>query len=70
MEADADRYGWLWGVAAVDSNGHVSLLDPKLGKRGVGVTLDERAAIDNVLRWLDLGPTQPSDRTRRARKPR
>jgi AAA+ ATPase superfamily predicted ATPase len=67
MEADADRYGWLWAVAAVDASGHVSLLDPKLAKRSTGVTLDERAALDNVLRWLDLGATRPPDKSRRPR---
>jgi len=70
MEADADRYGWLWAVAAVDSSGHVLLLDPKLGKRSASVTLDGRAVIDNVLRWLDLGSTQPPGRSSRPRHPR
>jgi AAA+ ATPase superfamily predicted ATPase len=65
MEADAQRYGWLWAVAAVDADGHVSLLDPARAKAGTAMTLDERAVIDNLLRWLDTA-SEPV----RARRPR
>lgn len=70
MEADARRYGWLWAVAAVDVDGHVVVLDPARARHGANVTLDEKATIDNVLRWLDAAARQPTVRrhgTKRSR---
>jgi hypothetical protein len=36
MEADAGRYGWFWAVAAADSEGRLTLLDPTRAIQGTG----------------------------------
>ena len=54
MEADARRWGWRWIVASVDPDGTVHLLDPAASQRGREIRLGEDAAIDSLLRWLDV----------------
>ncbi|NUQ72434.1 MAG: ATP-binding protein [Polyangiaceae bacterium] len=65
MEADGERMKWRWVVAAVAAppgNG-VVLLDPaKAKKTQAAARLDEAAAIENLLLWLD--------KKRKASKPR
>lgn len=58
MVADAERFGWRWIVAAVSSEGTVTLLDPARAKRGRAVRLDAKATIDNIVAWVDA----PRDR--------
>lgn len=53
MAADAQRWGWSWAVAHVDPTGVVRVLDPAGARIGREVRIDESAAIDNLLRWLD-----------------
>jgi hypothetical protein len=53
MEAEAERFHWHWVVAVMTPEGEVVFLDPSKARRRRGVRLDERAAIDNLLRWLD-----------------
>ncbi|MBX3248030.1 MAG: ATP-binding protein [Myxococcales bacterium] len=53
MDADANRWGWRWAIAAVDREGTVSLLDPTLAHRGRELRLGHDAEIDNLLSWLD-----------------
>lgn len=53
MTADAKRWGWRWVIAVVDPDGAVHVLDPARAKHGREVRLDERAAIPNVLAWID-----------------
>ena len=63
MEADAKRFGWRWIVAAASPDGAVTLLDPAAATRGKAVTLDGRAAIGNILAWVD-GPRVAASRPR------
>lgn len=56
MEADAERFGWRWIVAAVAPDGAATLLDPARATRGRTVGLDARAAIDNIVAWVDTHP--------------
>lgn len=53
MEAEAKRLGWLWIVAAADSDGTVRFLDPATRTRRKGIALAAPAEIDNLLEWLD-----------------
>ncbi len=53
MEADADRFGWRWIVAVVSADGAVTLLDPGRATRGREVQVGARAAIDNIVAWVD-----------------
>jgi hypothetical protein len=53
MEADAARLGWAWVAASVDRQGKVTILDPARARRGREVRLDQAAAIENLLLWLD-----------------
>jgi hypothetical protein len=53
MEADGERFGWRWVVAAVSPDDGVTLLDPARATRGKAVSLDRRAAIDNIVAWVD-----------------
>lgn len=57
MEADAERLGWLWVVAAVTPppENRVRLLDPAGARAGKGVRLHQDAEIQNLLRWIDCG---------------
>ena len=53
MQGEAKRYGWKWLVAQVEKGGAVHLLDPKRASTRGGVTLTERAALENALDWFD-----------------
>ncbi|MSP62378.1 MAG: ATP-binding protein [Myxococcales bacterium] len=53
MEAESARFGWRWVVAAVGTDGEVALLDPRKAKKGRGINLDRKAAIPNLLAWLE-----------------
>ncbi len=53
MEADSARLGWAWVVASVDRRAKVTILDPTRARRGREVRLDETAAVENLLLWLD-----------------
>ena len=53
MAADAARLGWSWAIVAVSPNGEVRVLDPACATHGRQVRLDDDAAIENVLAWLD-----------------
>lgn len=53
MEADAQRFGWRWLVAAVDPDARVTLLDPARARKGREVRLTEDAEITNVLGWVE-----------------
>lgn len=50
---ETERWGWAWAIAHVDPDGEVAVLDPGHARRGQGIRIDEGAAIDNLLRWLD-----------------
>ena len=52
MGADTTRFGWRWLVAAVDPDGHVTMLDPKKAQKRKEVRLGPAAEVDNVLPWL------------------
>ncbi len=53
-ERDAQRLGWRFVVAAVSPppNGAVVFLDPGKARVARGITLEKRAAIDNLLAWM------------------
>jgi hypothetical protein len=71
MEADAARLGWAWVVVAVDRQGRVTILDPAHASLGREVRLDEGAAIENLLVWLDRprkAKSQPSRRGQAMRR--
>ena len=53
MDGDAARWGWHWAIASVAEDNTVQVLDPNRAKMGREVRLDDDAAIDNVLRWID-----------------
>ena len=53
MGADAKKLGWRWIVAAVDDRSHVTLLDPTRASKRKEVRLGEKAAIENLLIWLE-----------------
>lgn len=53
MEAEAQRLGWLWVVAAASAEEEVVFLDPAKARKRKGVSLTDAAAIDNLLLWLD-----------------
>jgi len=55
MVADAQKLGWRWIMAAVpiEENSSILLLDPNRAKIQKEVRLDESAAIENLLLWLD-----------------
>lgn len=56
MGAEGDRLHWRWVVAAVGTNGALTILDPAKARVKKEAVLDEDAIIDNLLKWLDLGP--------------
>ncbi len=60
MEADGERFGWRWVVAAVSSDHGVTLLDPARATRGKAVSLGSKAAIENIVSWVDRA--RPSTR--------
>jgi hypothetical protein len=65
MEADGERMNWRWVVAAVAASPgfEVTLLDPaKAIKTRAGARLDENAAIENLLLWLDRRTPAPKRR--------
>ena len=53
MQADAERWGWRWVIAAVDADGTVQMLDPARARVDRTVRLHSDATIDNVLRWIE-----------------
>lgn len=53
MTADARKWGWRWIVAAVQDDESITLLTPDKASVGKQVRLSERAAVDNLLAWLD-----------------
>ena len=53
LHSDARRLGWRWLVAVVTPEAEVHFFDPARARAGAQVTLDERQALDNVLRWLE-----------------
>lgn len=53
MDADAERWGWRFVIAAVAPSGELALLDPSRAKRAKEIRLADDAAIPNLLRWLD-----------------
>jgi len=52
MSADAERLSWSWLVAAMVDD-EIVFLDPAAARVRRQVALDETAAIENVLAWLD-----------------
>ncbi len=52
IQADSARLGWRFVVASVSPSGEVRFLDPARARIQKAVTLDSRAAIDNLLAWL------------------
>jgi hypothetical protein len=53
MEADAERYGRKWTIAAVDETGVVNVLDPARATPAREVRLGADAALASVPRWVD-----------------
>jgi len=55
MDAEAERLGWRWVVAAVSPppDDEVRVRDPARARLGKEVRLGEEATIPNLLRWLD-----------------
>jgi hypothetical protein len=53
LASDARRLGWRWLVAVVTPASQVYFFDPARARVGTAVTLAERHALDNVLRWLE-----------------
>ena len=53
MEAEAERLGWRWVVAAVTSDGAVALLDPAHARVAKTARLHEEASIGSLLSWVD-----------------
>lgn len=53
MEADGQRFGWRWVIAAVSAEGQVVLLDPAHARKGKEIRLTADAAIENLLKWVD-----------------
>ena len=55
MEAEAERFGWRWVLAAVSPppGNQLTLLDPACANVRKRVTLPQGAAIDNLLSWID-----------------
>jgi hypothetical protein len=68
MEADAARWGWQWVIASVTADGAVHILDPAKARRGRELRLDQNAAIENLLRWIDSSETSRRARTSRPRR--
>ena len=62
MEAEAERLGWRWVVAAVDPAGPIAVLDPARAVEGREVRLDAAAAIPNLLLWIDRAAPKSSRR--------
>lgn len=52
LHADAKRLSWRFVVAAVDTDGGVTFLDPLKAAVSKGVTLGPRAELKNLLAWL------------------
>jgi hypothetical protein len=52
MQGDAKRFGWRWVVAAVNPREGVLILDPTKARKGRQVTMNDAAAIENLLTWL------------------
>jgi Holliday junction resolvase len=65
MEADAQRYGWEWAIAAVGVDGAVALLNRTKARRGAALTLGAAATIENLLAWLDERSASGPKKTRR-----
>jgi hypothetical protein len=63
MEAESRRFGWQWalGVLTPPPQDRVLLLDPRRARIANAVTLDDSAAIDNVLTWVDTARVDPAD---------
>lgn len=57
MQAEAERFGWRWIVAAVTPppENRVLLLDPAGARVGKRVRLGGNAEIENLLVWVDRG---------------
>ena len=66
MEADGERFGWRWIVAAVAPGGEVTLLDPARASLGKAVSVDRQAAVDNILSWVDSKGSSPPETRRSA----
>ena len=54
LQSDAKRLGWRCLIAAVTPEAKVFFFDPARARLGATVTLTEAAALDNVLRWLEV----------------
>ncbi|MCP4679277.1 MAG: ATP-binding protein [Deltaproteobacteria bacterium] len=53
MSADAKHFGWRYVIASVSSEKEiVQFLDPTKAKVARMVTLDKKAVIENLLRWM------------------
>ena len=55
MEAEGERLGWRWVVAAVGRDESITILDPAKARKGRELRLGENAGIPNLLRWMDRG---------------
>jgi AAA+ ATPase superfamily predicted ATPase/Holliday junction resolvase len=53
MQADAKRFGWRWTIASVSTDGVITFLDPARASSGKTIRLAEKAAIDNIVEWID-----------------
>ncbi len=53
MEAEAQRLGWVWVVAAVDREDQVTILDPAQATHGDEVRVIPAATINHRHLWLD-----------------
>jgi Holliday junction resolvase len=53
MQADAKRFGWRWTIASVTPDGAITFLDPARASSGKTIRLAEKAAIDNIVEWID-----------------
>jgi len=63
LEAEAKRLGWLGVVASVTEGGEVTFLDPAKRQRKKGVSLSARAAIENLLIWVDAASSRAPRRS-------
>ena len=57
MQAEAERLGWYWVIAAVGDD--VQFLDPARARVRKTARVHPEAAIDNLLLWLDQRPPLP-----------
>ncbi len=53
MEAEAQRFGSRWAIAAVDAAQGVRFLDPEFARKRKQHTLPEGSVIPNLLLWLE-----------------